>query len=113
MTENGVVPMPGLVWRCMFTSLKGNEEDLVHDGFTIAVARLAHLANLANLAHLAHLASATKEKKDAVFDCFCLLHHATALLVPGWQCGRDLIQGVGPPPPTYSCWSWSSSSQPS
>lgn len=40
-TENDVVPMPGLVWRCEFTYLKVKEEDLV---FTTAVARLANIS---------------------------------------------------------------------
>lgn len=39
-TKKDVVPMPGLVWRCKFTFLKGKEEDLVLV-FTIAVANLA------------------------------------------------------------------------
>lgn len=36
--------MPGLMWRCQFTSPKGNEEDAVHEVFTIAVARLANIS---------------------------------------------------------------------
>lgn len=43
--------MPGLVWRCEFTSLNVKEEDLVHEVFTIAVAHLADI-------------SATKENKE-------------------------------------------------
>lgn len=43
-TENSVVPMPGLGWCCMFTSVKVKEKDLVHGMFTIAVAHLANVS---------------------------------------------------------------------
>lgn len=57
-TEIDVVPMPGLVWRCGFTSQKVNE-DLVHKVCLLAVA---HLANIC----------ATKEKEDGLWNCLLL-----------------------------------------
>lgn len=44
ITENTLVPMPGLVSCCEFTSLKVKEEDLVHNFFTVAVAYLANIS---------------------------------------------------------------------
>lgn len=51
-TENAVVPMPGMVWRREFCSLKakGNEgeEYPVHEKFTGAVAHRAKLGPTKN-----------------------------------------------------------------